>query len=68
MKTLKKPWIGFKILAAGAINPRRGFQYAFESGADFIHVGMFDFQIKEDALITKRILSRKLNRERAWIG
>ena len=68
MKTLKKPWIGFKILAAGAINPRRGFQYAFESGADFIHVGMFDFQIKEDALITKRILSRKMNRERAWMG
>lgn len=68
MKTLKKPWIGFKVLAAGAINPRQGFRYAFESGADFIHVGMFDFQLKEDVLITKRLLSRELKREREWYG
>jgi uncharacterized membrane protein YphA (DoxX/SURF4 family) len=40
MKNLKKPWIAFKILAAGAIHPQVGFRYAFENGADFICVGM----------------------------
>ena len=49
MATVKKPWIAFKILAAGAIPPRAAFPYAFNSGADFILVGMFDWQIEEDA-------------------
>ena len=45
MKTMKKPWIAYKVLAAGAIHPREGFKYAFENGADFLCVGMFDFQV-----------------------
>ncbi len=68
MKKVTKPWMAFKVLAAGAIHPADGFKYAFENGADFIHVGMFDFQIREDALITNRILSNKLNRARTWKG
>jgi len=42
MKNVSKPWIAYKVLAAGAIAPAQGFQHAFNNGADFILVGMFD--------------------------
>ncbi len=66
MKTVKKPWIAFKVLAAGAIHPREGFRHAFENGADFICVGMYDFQVREDAIIAEDILSGNLKRQRPW--
>jgi len=66
MKEVKKPWIAFKVLAAGAILPQDGFRYAFENGADFICVGMFDFQIAEDARIASEILNNLKNRTRSW--
>jgi len=67
-KSCKIPWIGYKILAAGAIRPEDGFKYAFESGADFICVGMFDFQVIEDANVIYTTLNSGLNRERKWYG
>jgi hypothetical protein len=57
MAKINKPWIAFKILAAGAIQPRAAFPYAFNAGADFILVGMFDWQIAEDVKLAKHVLS-----------
>ena len=68
MKNLKQPFIAFKILAAGAIHPEDGFRYAFENGADFICVGMYDFQIVDDVNIALNVLSDNLQRERPWIA
>lgn len=67
MKTVKKPWMAFKVMAAGAIKPRPAFQHAFDSGADFVLAGIFDFQIAEDAIITREVLA-KLNRARPWLA
>jgi hypothetical protein len=67
MYGVEKPWIAFKVLAAGAIPPRQGIQYAFDSGADFILLGMFDWQVAEDVRITKEVLAN-LNRKRPWRG
>jgi len=72
MATVKKPWIAFKILAAGAIQPRAAFPYAFNSGADFILVGMFDWQIEEDAKLARRVVAAvsgsESKRTRPWFS
>jgi hypothetical protein len=67
MQNLDQPWIAFKILAAGAIQPNVGFQFAFKNGADFICVGMYDFQIVDDVNIALEALAQSLPRERRWI-
>ena len=68
MRNLKRPWIAYKVLAAGAIHPRLGLRHAFENGADFAVVGMFDFQVAETAGITGEVLTALSNRPRPWMA
>jgi hypothetical protein len=68
MKTVKRPWIAYKVLAAGALHPRDGFKFAFEGGADFCCVGMFDFQVVQDVDIANKILASKSKRQRPWLA
>jgi hypothetical protein len=64
----KIPVMGYKVLAAGAIEPEDGFRWAFGNGADFICVGMFDFQIVDNVNTTIGILNDLPERKRAWFG
>ena len=41
-----------------------GFELAFKSGADFINVGMYDFQVGEDVALTREVVA-KMKRENA---
>ncbi len=66
MEKIEKPWIAFKVLAAGAIPPRMGFSSAFRNGADFICVGMFDFQVAEDVKIALEAFEKSNRRKRPW--
>jgi hypothetical protein len=66
MKTVEKPWIAFKTMAAGAIAPRDAMQYVFQNGADFALLGMFDYEIAEDVKIAKEVLSGIKERARPW--
>jgi hypothetical protein len=68
MSELRRPWIAYKVLAAGAIHPRAGFQHAFDNGADFLNVGMFDFQVSENVSIVNQALKNAQNREREWFA
>jgi len=68
MKDVEIPWIAYKVLAAGAISPTAGFKFALEGGADFLCVGMFDFQVKDDVKILKGLFARGIERERPWRG
>ena len=68
MSELKRPWIAYKVLAAGAIHPKAGFKHAFENGADFAVAGMFDFQVAEDIAIANGLLAGELTRQRDWVA
>ncbi len=68
MAELERPWIAYKVLAAGAVHPRAGLQHAFENGADFAAVGMFDFQIAEDVAIATEVVNATRNRARDWFA
>jgi len=63
----KVPVMAYKVLAAGALEPKDGFKWAFDNGADFICVGMFDFQIVEDVNIATETI-KNATRSRPWFG
>jgi len=62
------PVMGFKVLAAGALKPEDGFTWAFKNGADFICVGMFDFQVVNNVNTTIDVLNKLQGRTRDWYG
>ncbi|HEY5509811.1 MAG TPA: DoxX family protein [Prolixibacteraceae bacterium] len=63
----KVPVMGFKVLAAGAIEPEDGFKWAYNNGADFICVGMFDFQVVSNVNTAIDCL-KTVTRTRPWCG
>lgn len=66
METVEKPWVAFKVMAAGAIPPRIAFRAAYRNGADFIIAGMFDFQVETDVKIALDALPKARDRKRPW--
>ncbi len=70
METVEKPWIAFKVMAAGAIPPKDAFQYVFTGGCDFSLAGMFDYEIEEDCRIAREVLASDAvrARNRPWRG
>ena len=68
METVTKPWIAYKVMAAGAIHPKDAFKFAFKNGADFILAGMFDFQIVQDVVFARNALQAAQKRGRVWYG
>lgn len=66
MRSIKKPWIAFKVLGAGRVKPQEGFRLAFEHGGDFLAVGMFDWQIRDDVAHVQEMLANGISRERDW--
>ena len=54
-KSIPKPFIGFKVLGAGRCKPEVGFKCAMDAGAEFLAVGMFDFQVAENAALAAKL-------------
>ena len=68
MASVKRPWVAFKVMAAGAINPNMAFPHAYRNGADFVIAGMFDFQVEADVKIAIGAIRSARNRKRDWHG
>jgi hypothetical protein len=66
MQGRNEPWIAFKTLAVGVVPPSEGFKFAFDHGADFICVGMFEWQIVDDVNIAVEAIRGARNRRRSW--
>jgi hypothetical protein len=69
MANVKVPWIGFKVLGAGRVSPSEAFSFCFKNGCDALLVGMYDFQVAQDANLVKKLMQEKdkLGRTRPWV-
>jgi len=69
MANVKVPFIGFKVLGAGRANPTEAFTNCFKFGCDAMLVGMYDFQVAQNANLVKKLLQEKdkLGRTRPWV-
>ena len=66
LKDIKEQFEDTKILVLTFHTSEEYILEAFENGADCACVGMLDFQVREDALIAKNLLSGRLKRKRPW--
>jgi len=66
MEKVEKPWVAFKVMAAGGINPNMAFPFAYRNGADFVNAGMFDFQVETDVKIAINAVRSAASRKRPW--
>jgi hypothetical protein len=57
MSQIEIPWIAFKVLAAGRLKPEEGFAAALEANADFLCVGMFDFQVERNVQLAQKLFN-----------
>jgi len=68
IRRLPKPCIGYKIMAAGRIDPAMAFEFAFENikTTDVVNVGMHrgdkDGMVEENASLVRRILEDRVSR------
>ena len=54
-------------MAAGAVHPKEALPFAFSHGADFVCIGMFDFQVVEDANLVNEMFDKGfVGRTRPW--
>lgn len=67
MQQVKKSFIAFKVMAAGAIPPKSAFDYVLKNGADFVLAGMFEWEIAEDVRLIKASLEAASKRARPWV-
>jgi hypothetical protein len=48
------------------VKPQEGFHLAFKNGADFLAVGMFDWQVRENVAMVQEMLAKGIERDRSW--
>ncbi len=68
MAKVRKPWIAFKVMAAGAIPANNAIKWAFKNGADHVLAGMFDFEVAEDTRLATEALASVTDRKRPWLS
>jgi len=68
MAKVDVPWIGFKVLGAGRVTPSNAFEAVTKMGCDGMLIGMYDFQVADNANLCKQIYQGKddLERSRPW--